>query len=330
MSESSQPHRPTRLVVTMVLSGGILAASTASIFIRLAQADEVPSVVIAAARLVIASLILAPAALLRHGKELGRLKRGEWYLGLLSGIFLAVHFVAWISSLQFTSVASSVVLVTTTPLWVAMFSPLVLRERITIGILVGMILALIGGGVVAVSDLCGLSSEGLICPSWTSLFLEQTFKGNLLALAGAWMAAGYMLVGRKLRAKMTLVPYIFVVYGVAAIILLGFLIATGKSFLGYVPMAYLWFFLLALVPQLLGHTSFNWALRHVPASFVSVILLGEPVGSTILALLLLQEVPSWSKIGGGALILVGIYLAARSAGQETKNKEEIEYLISHE
>jgi drug/metabolite transporter (DMT)-like permease len=204
------------------------------------------------------------------------------------------------------------VLVTTTPLWVALFSPLALRERITRMALAGMALALVGGVVVGLSDSCTLAAGRLACPPLSAFVGGKAFLGDFLALAGAWMAAGYMLVGRKLRAKVSLIPYIFVVYGAAAAALLAVMFAAGESPAGYPPLTYLWFILLALVPQLLGHTSFNWALGYLPASFVSVVLLGEPIGSTILAFLILGEAPGWLKIGGGALILAGIYLASRT------------------
>jgi len=311
MTSSPTKPSPPRSILTGGLFAGILAASTASIFIRFAQAEGVPSIVIAAARLTIASLVLAPFALTRYRSELRALSRREWTLGLLSGLFLAFHFASWITSLELTTVASSVVLVTTTPLWVALLSPLVLREKITPMIIIGMLLALAGGGIVAVSDSCTLAAGRLSCPSVGEFLRGSAFLGNFLAVFGAWMAAGYILIGRRLRAKMSLVPYIFVVYGMAAVVLLAVMFGAGKSPVGYPPLAYLWFVLLALVPQLLGHTSFNWALRYLPASFVSVTLLGEPIGSTILAVLFLQEAPGWLKIGGAVLILVGIYLAAR-------------------
>jgi drug/metabolite transporter (DMT)-like permease len=307
---SSPTKAPPRPVLTGILFGGILAVSTASIFIRMTQGEGVPSIVIAAARLTIASLILAPFALTRYRSELKGLTRREWTLGLLSGLFLAFHFASWITSLQYTTVSSSVVLVTTTPLWVALLSPLVLREKITPMIIIGMLLALAGGGIVAVSDSCTFVAGQLSCPPVGEFLRGSAFLGNFLAVFGAWMAAGYILIGRRLRAKMSLVPYIFVVYGMAAVVLIAVMFGMGKSPTGYPPLAYLWLVLLALVPQLLGHTSFNWALRYLPASFVSVTLLGEPIGSTILAVLFLQETPGWSKIGGAVLILVGIYLAA--------------------
>lgn len=310
MTASPAPHR---LTLTLSLLAGIAAASTAAIFIRFAQAESVPSIVIAAARLTIASLVLAPFALTGYRSDLRRLGRGEWALALLAGVFLALHFAAWITSLEYTSVASSVVLVTTTPLWVALLSPLVLRERIGAATIAGMALALTGGVVIGVSDACTWAIGSASCPSLRDFASGTAFLGDLLALAGAWMAAGYLLVGRKLRAKLPLTPYIFIVYGMAALVLTGIMLGVGKSPFGYAPLAYLWFLLLALVPQLIGHTVFNWALKYVPASFVSVALLGEPIGSTALALLIFQEVPGAVKLGGAALILVGIWLSARGA-----------------
>ena len=309
MTSSPAPRRST---LTLGLLAGISAASTAAIFIRFAQHEGAPSIVIAAARLTIASLILAPFALTRYRSDLRRLSRREWVLALLSGLFLALHFATWITSLEYTTVASSVVLVATTPLWVAILAPLVLRERLGTTAVVGLILALTGGVIVGLSDACAWQAGALSCPLLLRTFFGGTaFLGDFLALAGAWMAAGYMLVGRKLRAKTELVPYIFVVYGTAAVVLMVIMLGMGESPLGLPPPAYLWFALLALVPQLFGHSTFNWALKYLPASFVSITLLGEPVGSTILAYFIFQEQPGWVKIGGGALILAGIWLAAR-------------------
>jgi len=309
MSASPAPHRST---LTLGLLAGISAASTAAIFIRFAQHEGAPSIVIAAARLTIASLILAPFALTRYRSDLRRLSRRELVLTMLSGLFLALHFATWITSLEYTTVASSVILVTTTPLWVAILAPLVLHERLGTMAVVGLILALTGGVIVGLSDACAWHAGALSCPSLRTFFGGTGFLGDFLALAGAWMAAGYMLVGRKLRSKMELVPYIFVVYGMAAVVLMVIMLGMGKSPLGLPGLAYLWFALLALVPQLFGHSTFNWALKYLPASFVSVTLLGEPVGSTILAYFIFQEQPGWVKIGGAALILAGIWLAASS------------------
>jgi drug/metabolite transporter (DMT)-like permease len=303
---------PRRSTLIIALLTGILAVSTASIFIKFAQHNGAPSIVIAAFRMTLAALGLAPLALTHYRSELRQLTRPEWLLALLSGTFLALHFAVWITSLQYTSVASSVVLVTTTPLWVALASPLVLHERVGVGTYIGLALALAGGTVVGLSDSCTWQNSTLTCPSASVFFGGTAFLGDFLALAGAWMAAGYMLVGRKLRAKIDLVPYIFVVYGMASILLIAIMLAMGENPIGLSPITYLWLALLGLVPQLLGHSVFNWALKYVPASLVSVTLLGEPIGSTVLAYFLLQETPGLIKLVGAALILVGIWLAARA------------------
>jgi drug/metabolite transporter (DMT)-like permease len=301
--------QPSKSSLIVGIIGAILAVSTASIFIRFAQ-ENAPSLVIAVFRLVIASMVLAPIVLTRNRADLFGLGRRDLALGLLAGLFLALHFATWITSLEFTTVASSVVLVTTTPLWVALLSPLVLKESVTRPVIIGMILALLGGTIVGLSDSCRWSS-GLVCPPFNEFVRGQAFFGDFLALAGAWMAAGYLLIGRRLRSKMSLIPYIFVVYSMAAVILVIIMLLGRQSPFGFPPITYFWMLLLALIPQLLGHSTFNWALKYLPASFVAVTLLGEPIGSTILAFIILKETPSGLEFFGGGLILAGIYIASR-------------------
>ena len=267
---------------------GILAVSTASIFVRYAQAYA-PSLVIAAWRLALATVVLTPIALRRYQPELRSLTRGELGLGLLSGTFLAVHFATWITSLEYTTIASSVVLVSTSPLFVALLAPLFLKERISRFVAAGLVFALGGVAIVAISDTCTWPNGNLTCPPLLEFFAGKAFLGDLLAITGALAGACYMIIGRRLRSRMSVVSYIFVVYGMAAIVLVVVMLAAQQSPFGYPPLAFLWFALLALVPQLLGHSSFNWALGYLSAAFVSLTLLGEPIGSTILAYLLLNE-----------------------------------------
>ncbi len=289
----------------------ILAVSTSSIFIRFAQ-TEAPSLVIAALRLTFATLLLAPVAWTRHRDELKSLTRGEIILGIVSGLFLAVHFATWITSLQYTSVASSVVFVSTGPLWVALLSPLLLNERLARATVVGLAVALFGGTMIGLAGAC-IWNNGLQCPNISQVLHGRAMWGNFLALVGAWAVSGYLIIGRKFRAtrSISLVPYIFVVYGVAAIALILTMFVAGESPLGYPAPTYGWIFLLAAFPQLIGHSTYNWALRYLPASFVAVTTLGEPIGSAILAFFLLKETPTAIVIGGGILILTGIYLASR-------------------
>jgi drug/metabolite transporter (DMT)-like permease len=300
---------PSRLMITLAILIAILAVSTASIFIRFAQ-QEASSIAIAALRLTIASVLLAPLALTRYRGQLAALTRAELLLGLASGIFLGLHFATWITSLEYTTVASSVVLVSTGPLWVALCSPLFLNEKLSPGALAGLGLALVGGAVIAMSSACRLD-HGLSCEGLSAVHSGHGLFGDLLALAGAWAVTGYLIIGRKLRASMDLVPYIFLVYSAAAICLLLAMLTLHIPILGYRPATYLWLLLLALVPQLVGHSTYNWVLRFLPAAIVAVLTLGEPIGSTILAYLILHEIPPITVLVGGLLILTGIYFATR-------------------
>lgn len=306
---------PSKPLTFFTIITGVLAVSTASLFIRFAQA-EASALAIAGYRMALATLFLMPLVFIRYRLELGRL---TWKVGwkvILSGLFLAVHFASWITSLQYTSVASSVVLVTTTPLWVAIFGSLLLNEKISRQVSIGLAVALTG------SVLVGLSGE---LPGWFSgdtginmafAGSDTSLTGNLLALVGAWTAAGYMLVGRSVRPQLSLPVYTFLVYGTSAVILLITIAVSGIPMTGFTPKIYIWLLLLAVVPQLIGHTAFNWALRYVPASLVSIALLGEPIGSTILAMIFLRETPVIFEVIGGIFILAGIYLSSRTPANQ--------------
>src|SRR5262245_19428926 len=278
--------------------------STASILIRWLQAAGVPSLSIAAWRLALAALILAPLVLAGHRAELARLGKREWLLAAAAGAFLAAHFAAWILSLEYTTVASSVALVTTNPIWIGVASWLLFRERLPRLMVLAIALAIAGSAVVFLAD-GGEAAPGGSAPA----------LGNLLALVGSLTICGYLLIGRGLRRSISLVPYIGIVYAAAAICLVGLALAAGAPLGGFTGAS--WFLLVALAigPQLLGHSSFNWALKYLSATLIALAILGEPVGSTVLAWWLLDEPVGAVKLGGMALLLTGIFLAARSAGR---------------
>ena len=301
----------TRFLLPFALIVATLAVSTSSIFIRFAQADGAPSLVIAALRLTFATLVIAPVALSRHLDEIKRLTRIEILLGVFSGIFLALHFATWITSLEYTSVASSVVFVGTGPMWVALLSPLFLKEHITRTTVVGLVIAVIGGAIIALGDACAWN-KGLACPALGDILQGRAIWGNFLALMGAWAVTGYLIIGRKLRTGTSLVPYIFLVYGMGAVTLMIILLISGNTPFGYKTTTYSWIFLLAAIPQLIGHSTYNWALKYLNAALVAVTVLGEPIGSATLAYFLLNETPSLMTLIGGALILLGIFLSSRS------------------
>jgi drug/metabolite transporter (DMT)-like permease len=286
---------------------GILATSTGAIFVRYAQAEGVPSLVIAAYRLTLASLVLVPWVMWRCRAELRAMTPRQIGLALVSGASLGVHFGAWISSLALTSVISSVVLVSTNPLFVAFLAVLLLRERLARPVIMGMGVTLIGVLVVGLADACQPNG----CPRIAAWASGPAFLGDMLALLGAAGGAVYFTVGRALRVTMSLTAYVFVTYSTAAVCLVVVAAAARLPATGYSTPAYVWFVLLALVPQLLGHSAFNWALKFLPATYVSVTVLGEPAASILLAAVLLGEAPSITKLAGGALILGGILLASQ-------------------
>jgi len=273
---------------------GVLTVSWAAILIRLAEA---PSLVVAAGRLLLASLVLTPMAAVRNGTEIRRLRVEDWGMLLLSGALLGLHFAAWIGSLTYTSVASSVVLVATSPVFVGLAARFLLHEQVSLRMATGILVATLGGLLIGWGDF-RISGRAL----W----------GDLLAVVGAVAVSGYFLLGTRLRRRLSLLAYITPTYWAAALFLTLAMWLSGGGLGGYPPMTYLMLLLLALGPQVLGHSSFNWALRYLSPTLVTVSILGEPIGSTVLAYLVLQEVPSALKVFGGAVILLGIYVCSRA------------------
>jgi drug/metabolite transporter (DMT)-like permease len=291
----------------LVLLGAVGVVASAAIMIRTLQQPPIgmPATLIAAGRLSLAALILLPIAWLRVGPELRRLKRRDVLLGIAAGALLALHFDAWIASFAYTSVASSVALVSTNPLWVAMLSLLLWGERPPRMTLLGVLLAVLGSALIGFSDSRGAAPNALL--------------GDGLALVGALAVSGYFLIGRELRRQLSLLAYIWLVYTSAAVLLLGVALVTAGArpgglwgaLAGYPPLAYALLLLLAIGPQLLGHSALNWALRYLSATFITVALLGEPIGAALLALLLFGEWFAPLQLVGFVVLLSGIVAAAQ-------------------
>jgi len=310
LDESNSMNRH-RLWLYTVLFAGVLIASTASILIRYAQGAGMSSLSIAAGRLGLAALILTPLALSRSSNEIRRLARRDVLFGMGAGVFLALHFASWISSLEYTSVASSAALVSTNPLWVGLASFFLFRERLHWTTLVGIALTLVGTIVISISDS-------------TNTTQSNPLLGNTLALIGAVTASGYLLIGRNLRQRLSVLAYIWLVYTSAAVVLVVWAIVSGQQFFGFEPYAYLIVLGLAVGPQLLGHTAFNYALSGLSATYVAVAILGEPIGSSLLAFILFRETVALLQLVGIILLLTGIAVASIAEQQSTGEKHPVQ------
>lgn len=295
---------PTRPYAAVALA--VVSVSFSSIFIVWSASEPLT---IAVYRLAMATAILAPFALARRDVALWRISRRDALLMVLVGAVLAAHFGLWITSLKVAgvTVAGSTILVTSHPLLVGVLSHAVLRERLSARAALGIVLGFSGVVAIALADL-GVSGE--------------TFLGDGLAFLGGVCAGFYFLLGRRIRQRVALVHYAFVVYASATAFL--FLAAAAAGDLaprGDLPRELVLFLAMALIPQIGGHTLYNWSLRWVTAPIVSLSLVGEPIGSSLLAWALLSQVPSAAVGIGGVLALLGIYLAASAEGGGVRTLE---------
>lgn len=279
---------------------GVIIVSSSSILTRYAQAAGVSSLSIAAIRLVLAAAVLTPFALARSAAEIRALSRRDLLLGLAAGGLLAAHFATWISSLAYTSVASSTALVTTNPIWIALASVIVFREHMRRGLIAAIGFAICGSVLIFLAE--GGSGGAQPDPR----------LGNALALIGSLAVSGYLLIGRALRRRLSLLAYVWIVYSAAALALIVLATIAGQPLWGFSAAAWAFLIAIALGPQLMGHTVFNWALKRVSATLIALTILGEPIGSALLALFLFDEGFSGLQICGFLLLLAGIYLGARS------------------
>jgi drug/metabolite transporter (DMT)-like permease len=289
----------------LALAAGVLIVSTAALLIRWAIDAGAGPLAVAAGRLTVAAAVVVPLALALRGRELRGLAQRDWTIAAVAGLFLALHFATWIASLRYTSVASSVALVTTNPIWVGLMSWWLLSEPPTRRTGAGIALAVLGSGLIIASDLGGggATVEG-----------RAPMLGNALALAGAIAISGYFLVGRGLNRRLTLLAYVAIVYGASALAMNAIAIAGGQGLWTIPAAAWVPIALMALGPQLAGHTIINASLRHLSATFVALAILGEPVGSAVLAWLLLGETFAPLQLAGFATLLAGIVVAATGEG----------------
>ncbi len=271
--------------------------------------------------------------LTRYRADLVRLSRREIVLMALAGVLLSIHFASWVTSLEYTSVVSSVVLVTTNPLFVALASPFLLHEKLGRWTLIGIMAAIAGGVLVSLTGSAGAAK-----------IQGQPMFGNALALIGSVAVAGYFIIGRKVRGNVSLIPYIWLTYGSGALILLAYLVISRQPVIVVAPItspwavlmtlnrnlmtglplsAILWMSLMALFPQLIGHSSYNYALGYLPAAYVSLTVLGESIGSTILAFFIFLEKPGWPQLLGSALIFAALIMGSSEQWKATQQDKPV-------
>ncbi|MES1025349.1 DMT family transporter [Gloeocapsa sp. BRSZ] len=301
-----QPPKPWQVGLVLVI--GVFGISTASIFVRLAFA-AVPgvssvgfSLVLSAARLIISAILLLPAWRYLRSSPPSRI---SVYYALVAGICLALHFATWITSLAYTSIAAASTLVSSTPIWVALLSWLWLREKLSPLTLIGIGVALAGGIIIALGG-SGVDSVA-----------SRPLLGNFLALFGAWMYSLYLLLGRKAQQEgLGLGSYIAIAYTTGALILLPLPGIFSVSYTSYPSIVYVYILLIAIFSQMIGHTSLNWGMRWLSPTLVTLAALFEPVGASLLAYFLLDELPGRLTLVGAAILLVGVACAIVGARQK--------------
>lgn len=269
---------------------GVISVSLSAIFVKLSSAE---SAVIAFYRMLFSVLVMSPVFLLKYKSELKLLQKRDWLFSIVAGLFLAFHFILWFESLNYTSVASSTVLVTLQPIFAFIGTYLFFKEKVAFQSIVAVIVAISGSLLISWGD---------FRVSGAALY------GDGLALIACAFITGYLLFGQDVRKRLSLITYTMVVYSVSTITLFFYVLFMGQSFGPYESTDWLLFVMLAIVPNLLGHTLFNWSLKWVSTNAISIAILFEPVGAAILAFFIFNEKLILSQVIGGIIVILGILM----------------------
>ncbi|MGD9679231.1 MAG: DMT family transporter [Vulcanibacillus sp.] len=276
---------------------GVISISTAAVLVKLSTA---PSSILAAYRMLFTVIILSVPTLIFNRKEFKTLTKKDLIYSFLSGIFLAFHFLAWFESLQYTSVASSVVIVSLQPIFAMIGVYIFFKERITRIELIGALLAVTGSIIIG----------------WGDFKLgNQAIYGDILALLGAALVTGYWLLGQNVRKRLSLLPYVLLVYCTSFVVLIIYNLISNTNLIHYSIREWIIFIALAIIPTIFGHTALNWAVKYLSTTTISISILAEPIGASILAYIILGEIILVTQVIGGLVIILGIsiYLISLSS-----------------
>jgi drug/metabolite transporter (DMT)-like permease len=306
----------TKINPYLLLAIGVISVSTSAILVKVSSA---PAGVLAFYRLFFTVLLMSPVFFLKYVKELKVITRRDWAYSIIAGIFLAFHFILWFESLNFTSVASSTVLVTLQPLFAFIGAYLFFQEKLTGKAVTSALLAVTGSFII----------------SWGDFRISGTaLWGDILALLACALVTGYLLFGQTIRKRLSLITYTYLVYAISAVVLLFYVLIRGESLGPYPKEDWIYFLLLAIVPTLLGHSLFNWSLKWLSTSTISMAILFEPIGASILAYWLLGEKILLTQVIGGMIIILGVTLFLMEERKlkkmvrqvnEVKKNEELPY-----
>lgn len=287
---------------------GTFFTSLSSIIIKFSEA---PSLVISAYRMLFTSLMLLVPVIMKKHNEFKNISKKEYILCIISGIFLALHYATWISSIKLTTIANSTILVSCSPIFVALANYLITKEKINKKMTLGIALSLIGTLIIALGSSGYAGTNAII--------------GNILAFLGAVFVAGYLVIGGVVRKNMSALIYVFIVYLASTIVLFAMCIATKTPLYPYAPQEFMLFVALAFFCSILGHTVYNYMVKYVSSTLISVSTLSEPIFASVLALLIFREIPSLYTLVGGIIIIIGIfyYLMVQNKEVEAVKLKEI-------
>lgn len=280
----------------------VFAASFSAIFIKLALMIEAPPIIIAFYRLLFTYLIVMPYTIIFKRDELFRMKLEDLALSVLSGVLLALHFLAWITSLSLTSTFGAVALVSLQPIFVVAASYFLFKEKISMKLIFIALFAILGSFIIGISN---FTSNG------------GSIYGDVLAFLGALFVAGYLLCGKKVRKRVSVLPYLAIVYESCTFTLFIIALLWKTPLLGYDINVYLLTFALAVVCTIFGHSIYNWALEFVPLSFISISCLGEPIFAGILSFLFFGEIITIGQLMGGIIIILSLGLFVKEIETQT-------------